>query len=276
MNKYFSLSSTICLAIISGFTLYAQQTPISSKFKLLTTLYNEKNEKRRLEFITCIETNLKNTSIDTIHVIYDTAKDDVHGSLLLDYLKTKNVKISYMPGRPSYGDFFAIANNVYPNCKVMVSNADIFFNETLALLESYDLRDKFLALTRWTVRSDGTLVECSPRGSCQDTWFFQTPLRTFENSSIKIGTWGCEHAIAYQAQKSGLTLFNPSRSIQCCHLHLSDIHNSIQDSPYKNMGKITVINKCTIMEMDETQRTLYLDKLRLRAGRRTPIILNNI
>ncbi len=221
---------------------------ISRKFKLLTTLYNEKNEKRFLEFVTCIENNLKNTSIDTIHVIYDTSKDDSKNSMLLNYLKSKKIRLSYISDRASYGDFFKIANKKYPNCRVIVSNADIFFNETLSLLEACDLSNKFIALTRWNVQADGSLTECAPNGGSQDVWIFQTPLPKFENDTIKIGLLGCENVIAYQAQKSGLTLFNPSFSIQCCHLHLSKIRNYPGNRPYKNMKKIGV-PKCTISKL---------------------------
>lgn len=250
--------------------------PSTSKFKLITTLYNETNEIRCLEYITCIEKNLKHPLIDTIHVIYETTKDKAAGNKLLDYLKSKNIKITYTPERPSYGVFFELANKEYPHCKVIVSNADIFFNETLNNLALYDLRNNFLALTRWDVTQDGSLTECSPRGTCQDTWIFQTPLPIFENTTIKLGTWGCEHAIAYQAQKSGLFIANPSRSIQCCHLHLSAYRTGTQISSYKNEGKISIIPKCTIMELDEQYKALYLRQLRLRTGRRNPIIMDTM
>lgn len=251
----------------------ATPPPISRTFKLLTTLYNEKNEQRAAEFITCMENNLRNSSIDTIHVLYDTAKDDAHGSVILDYLKSRNITISYIQERATYGDFFKLANEMYPHCKIIVSNADIFFNETLTALEPYDLGNKFLTLTRWNVSRDGILVAFDPTGGCQDTWIFQTPLSKFKNDAIKIGILGCEHAIAYQAKQSGLELFNPSLSIQCCHLHLSEIRNYARTTPYQNMGKIRIIPKCTVMEMDEDQRNLFHKNLRVNAGRRKPIIV---
>jgi hypothetical protein len=169
--------------------------------------------------------------------------------MILDYLKSKKIKLSYISGRTTYGDFFKIANKEYPNCKIIVSNADIFFNETLSLLETCDLSDKFLALTRWNVQADGTLTEYVRAGNSQDVWIFQTPLPKFENDAIKIGLLGCEYPIAYQAKKAGLKLFNPSFSIICCHLHLSKIRNYSGTHPYKKMGNITAIPKCTISEL---------------------------
>jgi hypothetical protein len=285
MDNHFFVARCVRMVVISNFVFCAAHhapkneiqtpTPPSSKFKLITTLYNEKHEKRYLEFMTCLEKNLKNPSIDTIHVAYDISKDDANGSVILNYLTSKNIKISYISERASFGDLFEIANKEYPNSKVIVSNADIFFNETLTLLEPYDLRNKFLALTRWNVRGDGTLVEFFARGNSQDTWIFQLPLPKFEIDSIKLGILDCDLAIAYQACKSGLILFNPSLSIQCCHLHLSEMRNYARNFPYNDLGKIRAIPKCTVMEIDEQQRDVYLKNLSLSFGRRKPIILTN-
>src|SRR5581483_3177903 len=103
-----------------------------------------------------------------------------------------NIQLSYVVGRPTYGHCFALANELYRDQKIIVSNADIFFNETLSLLLNYDLNNKFLALTRWNVLKDfsiepyywfGQKVECS-----QDTWIFKSPIRRFDNDNIKLGT----------------------------------------------------------------------------------------
>jgi len=250
--------------------LNAHEQKIGSPFKLLTTLYNEKNPKRCNEFITCLEKNLQHPCIDTIQVLYE---DDKHESVILSYLKSKNIKISYISERASFGDFFTVANKEYPGCRIIVSNADIYFNDTLALLKPYDLSGKFLALTRWEVCEDGSLVEILPRG--QDTWIFATPLRPFEITSMKLGILGCDPTIAYQAQKSGLVVFNPSLSIQCCHLHLSALRNYPSTDLYKHLGEWTHIPKCTVMEIDAEQKRLLEENVRLSAGCRKPIILTN-
>jgi hypothetical protein len=246
----------------------------SSKFTLLTTLYNEKIKDRATEFITCMEKNLQHPSIDTIHVLYDISKDDEQGSAILRYLKSRNITISYITERALFGDFFKIANREYPNRRIIVSNADIFFNETLTLLEPCDLHNKFLALTRWDVRSSGDLIEFYPLGFSQDVWIFQTPLPPFENDAIKMGILGCDPAIAYQAQHSGLMLSNPSLSIQCCHLHRSQIRNYARTYlPYQNLGKVEPIPKCTIFELEEPQRSLCLENLYFKAGLNKPLLI---
>lgn len=170
---------------------------------------------------------------------------------------------------------FDLANKEYPNNRIIVSNADIFFDETLQLLDPYDLHGKFLTLSRWEVRRDGTLSEHSFSGGSHDTWIFKTPLPVLDESRlIKIGTLGCENVIAYQAQQCGLELFNPSYSIKCCHLHRSQIRNYAKKYPYREMGSVCPVPKCTVIEMDKQKKSLFFDHLRLSVGRRMPIILN--
>lgn len=197
-------------------------------FILITVLYNETNSNRITEYLTCLEKNMHHPLIERIHIVYDTSKDILSKKHpILKYLHKKGCTVSSVNSRPTYGYCFALANNLYPNRRIIFSNADIFFNETLAALETYDLKNKFLALTRWEVRKDGEIVpfNVSYRLISQDTWIFETPLIPFKNDSIFIGTNECDSFIAYQAQKAGLTVMNPCLTIQCCHLHLSGVRN---------------------------------------------------
>lgn len=203
----------------------------SDKFVLITSLYNEKEEARIAEYVVCMERNLAHAGIDPIHVLYDVSKDDDEGSIILDYLRAqKQVVIHYISGRPTYHQCFELANQLHPDRRVIISNADIYFNETLHLLDSYDLADKFLALTRWNVQKDGSIkIYTWPNNQdavgSQDAWIFTTPIRPFKDKTVVIGVPHCDARIAYQANQSGLTVLNPCLSIQCCHLHLSGIRH---------------------------------------------------
>lgn len=199
-----------------------------AKFKLITSLYNETNKARFAEYRVCLEKNLEHPLIDEVYVIYDTSKDDDNNELL-KYLETKKVTISFVDGRPTYGHCFHIANAYFPNSNVIISNADIYFNDTLKFLESYNLSNKFLALTRWDVLPNGQLRLFGgmhyPRSDSQDVWIFRTPLRSFANDNIRMGLLDCDGRIAFQARQVGLQVINPCKTIQCCHLHLSNVRN---------------------------------------------------
>lgn len=222
------------------------------KFILITSLYNETNPVRAQEYITCMERNLSHPAIGAIHFLYDTSKDDGTNQILT-YLKTKNVIIEYIVGRPTFGFIFELANRCYPNSRIIVSNADIYFNKTLHKLDSYDFTNKFFALTRWDVTNRKKLRMLRPLNwdnrvirdlavQSHDTWIFSTPLQNIKSDAIKFGTMGCDVLIAYQIQHTNLQLLNPSFTVQCCHLHLSGHRNyDPKDRPampidYKQVG----------------------------------------
>jgi hypothetical protein len=199
--------------------------PSSKKFILVTSLYNEPKPERAREYLTCLEKNLNHSRIAHIHVVYEFVPGD--NSELLNYLLSKNISIEFVSSRPSYGFMFDLVNRQYPGQKIIVSNADIYFNETLTLLDDYDLTNKFLALTRWNVRADGSMTPyfTVKKMYSQDTWIFRAPLKKFNDDSMVLGTCGCDNRLAFQADAAGLEVLNPCGSIQCCHLHLSNVRN---------------------------------------------------
>lgn len=216
----------------------------SKKFILLTVLYNETNPQRLQEYKTCMERNLQHPLIEGIHVLYDLSKDGgqgIRGESLLDYLKTLPITITYIDDRPAFGYCFDLVNTLYPDRKIILSNADIYFNDTLQLLMHYDLTNKFIVLTRWNVQTDGSVkifaqndgqgnFDAKMSALSHDVWIFNTPLKQFPNTNIKMGTWACDGYIAYQAYLAELDVINPCLSVQCCHLHRSGVRHWIPQS----------------------------------------------
>ena len=205
-------------------TMFAQDS-----FILMTVLYNEIHGRRMQEYITCLERNMAHRLIEKVHVLYDTSRDNANNKLL-QILKNQHVSLTYVTGRPTYSFCFKLANEYYPNRKIILSNADIYFNDTLLLLQEYDLTNKFLALTRWNVQKNGKMKLQHARRAkdniwSQDTWIFQTPLRDFRVDTTQLSTINCDTWIAYRAKKVGLEVINPCLDIQCCHLHLSQVRH---------------------------------------------------
>lgn len=239
-NHFLREESLFLFICFISFVLLADQTEIvmqpnlpvlkhfeveTNKFILVTSLYNETQSQRVQEYLTCMEKNLSNQHIAHIHVIYQNVPGEK--SEILDYLVSKNISVDFVSVRPTYGSMFDLINKLYAGKKVIVSNADIYFNETLALLDNYDLTNTFLALSRWQVNADGSLTPyfTTPIMYSQDTWIFKAPIQKFANDAIELGTCGCDSRIAYQAFLSGMKVLNPCGSIQCCHVHSSGIRN---------------------------------------------------
>lgn len=224
MLKYFSVCILLCVQVRA--------------LILITVLYPESNLDRVQEYKTCIDNNLKIKDIDTIHVLYDNSVLKQGDQFRLDiWLISKGIKLTYIKGRPTFNFIFEFANNHYPQQRIIVSNADIYFDLSLETLRDYDLTNKFLALTRWDVvpSTSKNSVSIKPfvqyyNGQCtsdysQDAWIFMTPIRTFNDITIKIGEWGCDSELAYQAVQSGLEVTNPCLSIHAIHLHLTSTRN---------------------------------------------------
>jgi hypothetical protein len=105
----------------------------------------------------------------------------------------------------SFGFCLSLAHELYPGWKIILTNADIYFNETLNLLKDYDLTNKLLAITRWQVKPDGTVTpyvgkDKTPTMCSQDTWIFSTPIHISEHYNIAIGSVHGDNLLAYYAR----------------------------------------------------------------------------
>lgn len=227
--------------LITLFITSLTQLVTANDFTLITVLYNETHPARMKEYIYCLEKNLNHSNIKQIHVLYDTSKDKTTNQIL-DYLIQHNITITYISDRPTYDFCFSLANELYPNEKILLCNADIYYNETLASLENYDLENRFIVLTRWNVLRNGKLKQMysrrrKPNIWSHDTWIFKTPIREFEDKTIQLGTTYCDCRIAYQAQQAGYKVINPCLSIKSCHLHLSGVrHQPKMGGKYLTLG----------------------------------------
>ncbi|HXW85956.1 MAG TPA: hypothetical protein VEK38_01295 [Candidatus Bathyarchaeia archaeon] len=221
------------------------ETP--QRFILMMMLYNEKNEKRIKEYMYCFEKNMAHALIDTIHIFYDTADDDKKDSKknsMYVYLKKQqkvhpSIVIEHVHGRVAYTYCFEKAKELYKDCAIVLSNADIYYDKTLNLLEHYDLSHLFLTITRHDVYKDGSaslpymytsqrprlVPKIHPITAFHDTWIFKSPLAKFKDTSILMGTAYCDWRIAYEAHAAGLTVINPCLSIHCYHVHMSAVRN---------------------------------------------------
>lgn len=239
----------------------------TDRFILITFLYNEKDLTRIAEYKECLETNLKNEAIEKIHVIYDTSdlalldkKSEVltkqelkNANLkLLCYLLEQDISLSYYNyGRPTFKYCLELANTFYPNKKIILTNADIYFDKTLEIVSTISLNERILTLTRWNLDQKRLpRLQRTQKGDnfSADAWIFETPMRNIECGTLQIGTLHCEGQFALHAYNAGLSIYNPSLSIKCYHLHLSNIrHWKRIPQPKETLS----INICSIKEIPQ-------------------------
>jgi hypothetical protein len=174
--------------------------------------------------------------------LYEDKNPDRHKELVKCFqLQKVNpfLKVTPLGERPTFNDFFRIANAVAPNGSVVaISNSDIFFDETIQLAQNIKQNEVY-ALSRWDIQKDGS-SKLFKRWDSQDTWIFRTPIKEIQGADFTMGVAGCDNVIAHLLEQSGYVVTNPSKTIHCHHLHLSNVRNYIQGSnvqrlppPYK-------------------------------------------
>ena len=80
----------------------------------------------------------------------------------------------------------------------------------------------FIALTR--KEKDGSLFR-SDVGDSQDTWIMLGKPKVLNYCNFYMGVPGCDNLIAYKFFESGYRVLNPSKTINCWHLHDSELRS---------------------------------------------------
>jgi len=219
-----------------------------NRFHLFISLYSEPNPNRLKEYELCLKYNLDNQWIERIHILFEDCQDQAENVIRKNFqpwLNHPNIDIRIAKRQKvrsiSYLDFISFANEILPpNTRFIIANSDIYFDESLELIQNFDFHKRVFALTRYNVKPyldfDGKVWQRSI-GS-QDSWFFQTPFPEEETFDLYVGWMGCDSRIAYELDKAGLEVLNPSLSIKCWHLHeMTMEHHIAKKYSYKFAGK---------------------------------------
>lgn len=201
---------------------------------LLIEYFTSTNKNRDNEYLFCIKQNILNPLIEKIYVFIS---DD--SELNLTDKKLVIVKLST---RPTFLDLFKYCNDNLTNQNCIISNTDIFFDESLSKLDGYDMTSKFLSLTRWDIffdgkgwimkyydypwwdcyLADGTLSEkdsIRTNQLSQDAWIFRSPVKIDNRIDFLMGKPGCDNRISQIMFENGYQVSNPSKVIICKHYH---------------------------------------------------------
>lgn len=115
-------------------------------------------------------------------------------------------------GRPTFKELFELTKE-YPNDINCFCNSDIYFTD-LTRIRQIKANECF-AITRADLLNDPNCV-----GS-QDAWVFKGVIKPID-ADFTMGMWGCDNRVAYEIQKTGYDIKNPSLSINLVHLHEID------------------------------------------------------
>lgn len=198
---------------------------------LLVGFYRDPSPARTEEFIECLRRNAANPHIKSITVFLEERISPGEVESRLKNGEPARIQIVEHGQRLTYRHLFEHANRFFDGAGVIIANADIFFDETLALLSSELLAGRMLCLSRWDTQPDGNLC-LFDRADSQDAWIFRAPVREFF-CNFHMGVPGCDNRLAWEAKQAGLKISNPARTIRAGHLHLCAIRR------YKEQDRVS-------------------------------------
>ena len=175
---------------------------------LLTQIFKDDSAPRNAEINHCFSQNSQNPLLSDI-----TLFTNEHG-YVTDH--GDKIKIVALGERLTFKHCLEYASQNFPGEICVIANVDIYFDDTLQHLNTKQLEGKMLALSRYEFVDGKTTLYGYPYNS-QDVWIFIPP--TSIEADFQLGQLGCDNLFAHEAERSGLTVINPSLLIKCTHMH---------------------------------------------------------
>lgn len=202
---------------------------------LITQWYNTQDKQRQKENTICLINNILNPLIDNI-ILLNEDFYDLNSILknLSPKIKSK-IRQKVIGTRLTFYDAFQYVNDNFPNNIIILSNLDIFFNNTLQILKNINFDNLFLSLLRYDLQSDfifdqdNNITKFKHNGplgipciDSNDCWIFKTPIIIDDlTKEIYLGSNGCDSIINYIMYNNNYNVINPVDSIQAIHYHLN-------------------------------------------------------
>jgi hypothetical protein len=193
---------------------------------LVTTYYLTNNLERNEENKKCLKINFENQYIDKIILLNNQI-------FQLNFINDYKKKIEqYIISTDTdyilkYNDAINFINKNLKNKICILSNSDIYFDNSLSKITNKIIHNNFFALLRYDEDDDGTKKIFTrfnePRDDSQDCWIFKSPINIDLNKiNFSFRTLGCDSLLAKHVFDTGLTITNPSLDIIATHVHKTE------------------------------------------------------
>ena len=178
---------------------------------LYTTFYNEDNNYRKNELLTCLTNNISNTAISKL-IVFNEGDSIAH-------LAPSKIEEVLIDKRPTYQDFknYINANSNQDDIHI-IANTDIYFDKNIKVLQHINLKDTCLALSRWDT-ADTIKPKLYNRNDSQDVWVFKGPVKPELKANFPLGVPRCDNKLLFELQEAGYRVLNPAFSIKSFHVH---------------------------------------------------------
>ena len=212
-------------------------TSVIDKIILITQFYISKDSERQKEIVECLNKNLDNPLIDEIYLVTEREYNDSEMSIIHNKNKGK-VKQVNLEKRMKYSDAFNIVEEFDLKGYIIISNSDIFFDNTLTNLYISGLsREKKVYSQLRFEYNNNDLDLCKifgPRGDSQDTWIFHSNFNIKKEHrkilNFELGIPACDNHINYVFAILGFNLYNEPYFIKTYHFHKSEFRTYNQDT----------------------------------------------
>lgn len=226
---------------------------------LITTYYKTLNQLRNDEIDSCLNINCQNNNIDEIYLLNNILYDL---SFINDPLKkiTQYIISNEEDYKLKYSDAIKFINEKMKGKICILSNSDIYFDDTLSKINNTIIKNNFFALLRYDedLEKNKNIFKRFdvPRDDSQDCWIFLAPLNISLNKiNFSLGTLGCDSIFAYYIYETGINLSNPSLDIVATHRHITNFRTYTSDDIIH--GKYCLIKPCHIGEKSEIKFLNY-------------------
>jgi hypothetical protein len=194
---------------------------------LIQQYYVPNTTVRRKEINYCLKKNVSSKLFDKIILLNEKVYDKYDCNVMDDPVIQQVV----IKKRLTYFDVMKFAKENLPKYSyIVLSNSDIYFNNTIHSMFKIDMTKTFMALLRFDLKGDlfdkefQNIHIFGPRNDSQDTWIWQNTPDIFidPNSNFPLGKRGCDNAITSIFLKHKYRVINPALSIQTIHVHMSE------------------------------------------------------
>jgi len=228
-------------------------TDNQGSINLFINYYISKNLERQKEIDECFKKNCQNQNI---HKIYTFASNNT-----IPKIQSKKIILVKHDTQPNYSDFISYINTHTKlfNSYNIIANSDIYFDDSILLLNKINMNNTCVALTRWNVKANGELKFYNTRTS-QDVWIFKGKVHNDleETTKFKMGQMCCDNVFANSLYESGYRTINPCYDIKAFHLHNVEYRNWNKDN--KNPGKHMYLYNNKLDDVIDKKSSYDIDK----------------
>jgi hypothetical protein len=231
---------------------------------VFTQFFKHKNPKRYQEIKDCLKRNCECPYVDKVVLINEMDYSSEYNPIFDTTTAAAKIQQVVSGNRLTYADFLKYVHDKTPaNVFAVLSNADIYFGDSLLDLSKINMADKMMGLLRWDVENihnDADAKIFGPRADSHDSWIFlsdsvKSRVWNYNLFDFHLGQPGCDNAFAGYILRQKFLLINPSLTFKTFHLHNTNIRDynkkdSIHADLYINLVPTYIIDSKQVIRPD--------------------------